>query len=282
MFFFFTLLSAIIKAFVSNSLLKPFHMLPAGTTGLSMVISEILERFANIKIGYWWYFFIINIPMAIWAYKRVNKQVVLKTILYVVIFTFVAPFIPKINITHNVILLILLSGIGIGTHISLMLYIGGTTGGVDLIGMYVSKKFNSDAVGKANNVNNFIIFSTLSWLHNSLEIGILSFVASFLASMVVEKYHMQSNFVLLMIVTKEKNLINKYVTEKIQRTNVMLDSYRGYNFDSDNTMFITLPKYKIRDVISNIKTVDKNANILTIPLEGVHHKVRSAVGESMI
>lgn len=281
-FFIFILLSAMTKAFVANNLLHPSKMLPAGTTGVSMLLSELAERFLKLKIGYWYYFFAINLPMAVWAYKKVNKEVVLKTILYVVVFSLVAPLMPIIHISDNKILLTLLSGIGIGTHISLMLYIGGTTGGVDLIGMYVSKKLNSDAVGKINNLNNLIIFTVISFLHNSIELGILSFIGSFLASMVVEKYHMQSNFILLMIVSKEKNLINTYITEKIQRTNVILDSHRGHNIESDNTMFVTLPKYRLRSVILNIKKIDENANLLTIPVEGVHHKVRSAVGESMI
>lgn len=282
LFLAFIVLSALTKAFVATNLLHPLKMLPAGTTGIAMLLDEVFEKFLKIKIGYWAYFFVINIPMALWAYKKVNKAVVVKTIVYVVVFTLISKYMPHIEISKDKILVTLLSGIGIGTHISLMLYIGGTTGGVDLIGMYVSKKLNSDAVGKANNINNLTIFTIISWLHNSIELGILSFIGSFLASMVVEKYHMQSNFIILMIVTKEKNLVNKYITEKIQRTNVIIDSHRGYNLESDNTMFVTLPKYRLRSVIKNIKIIDKRANLLTIPVEGVHHKVRSSVGESMI
>lgn len=288
-FLVFIITSAFIKAVVTSLLLHPLGMLPAGTTGVSVLLALIVKEYLHLPdFGYWTYFAIINLPLAIWAYKKVNKMVVVKTIVYIVVFTFVSKFVDflvnnyHITFSHDHFLVTLLAGIGIGTHISLMLYIGGTTGGVDLLGMYVSKKLNSDAVGKINNINNLIIFTIVSILKNQSEIGILSFITSFLASMVVEKYHMQSNFILLMIVSKHKNSVNKYITEKLQRTNVIMKSQRGYDLESDNTMFITLPKYRLRQVISNVKTIDPDANLLSIPIERVHHKVRSSVGESMI
>lgn len=246
-----------------------------------MAVNMLLSVTFGIKIGYWWLFFGINAPILIWAYNRVNKKVVLKTIYYVIIFTFISKFMPHVHISDDKILLTLLAGIGVGTHISLMLYIGGTTGGVDLIGMFVSKKFNSEFVSKANNINNFFIFTFLGYFTNP-ENGILSFVGAFLASMVVEKYHMQSSFTMLMIVTDKKNTINKYITEKVGRTSIVMNAHRSYNTDPESTMFVTLPKYRLNIVIANIKTLDENAHLISLPVEKVHHKIRSAVGESMI
>ena len=280
-FIMFTIASAIVKAFVAKSLLEPAHMLPAGTTGISMALNMILKSSFNIEIGYWWMFFAINAPILVWAYTRVNRKVVIKTIIYVVCFTIISKYMPVFHVSDNVILLTLLGGIGVGTHISLMLYIGGTTGGVDLIGMYVSKKYNSEAVSTVNNFNNIIIFTILGYIIDP-ERGILSFIGAFLASMVVEKYHMQSNFTMLMIVSKRKNSINQYCTEKLKRTNIMIESHRGYNVESDNTMFITLPKYRLNQVLKDIKSIDNEAYMISIPVERVHHKIRSAVGESMI
>ena len=95
----------------------------------------------------------INLPILCIAWKRLDHRVVFKTLLSVTSTTVFMSLIPRTDILHGDQLAeCLIGGILCGCGIGITLWMGGTTGGMDVIGMMLIKKGSHTSIGQCKPV----------------------------------------------------------------------------------------------------------------------------------
>lgn len=77
----------------------------------------------------------------------------------------------------------------------------------------------------------------------SYEKSFLSLVANLITAQISDKFHINSNYVLLMIITKKGNLVNQYINEKTKRGSTTLNSFGGYSQLTLKTIFTVISKH---------------------------------------
>ena len=137
------ILLIIVSAFLSSialyTFVNPANFAPSGVDGISLMV----QKLSGINMGY--ISLAINIPLLIVAWFFISKKYVVYTSLFTVVSSVAMIVMEKINmyeyITENhVWIAVFASGIMMGVRTAIMIRIGGSTGGVDIIACIVQKK----------------------------------------------------------------------------------------------------------------------------------------------
>ena len=130
-----------------NLFIVPAGLYNGGVMGISQIIRTLLVRYLPVHFGSTDIAgiinLILNIPLFILAYVSIGKNFFMRTLVCVLsqtLFLSILP-IPNIPIVTNVLTASIIGGIMAGTGIGLALRFGGSSGGMDIAGMYFTKKY---------------------------------------------------------------------------------------------------------------------------------------------
>lgn len=274
--------AASINATATKMFLVPAGLLPAGTSALAIALQNIIKYFTHINILYYYLFFVINLPLLVWGWYKLGQNVVFKTVLHVVFFTIVSAIVPQhIMITDNIFINCLSGGIFFGFSNTILLYVGASATGLDLIGLYVNTKKNANVMGKVNFIFNLMIY-IIYIPFASYEKSFLSLVANLITAQISDEFHINSNYVLLMIITKKGNLVNQYINEKTKRGSTTLNSFGGYSQLTSKTIFTVISKHRFKQTLKHLKMLDSQIYVVVLPTQQILGKMTSMVGKSNI
>lgn len=274
------ILAAAINAVVTKVFIVPAQLLPAGTSAVAVSLQKIIFYYTKINIFYYWIFFAINLPLLTWAWFKLGRNIVMKTAVHVISFTIISLILPNnMELTRNIFINCLSAGVFIGVANIILLYVGASGTGLDLIGLYVNAKKNANIMGKINAVFNasiYIVYIPFA----SYDKAFLSLATTLINSLITDHFHVNSRYVMLMIVTKKPNLINEYITEKARRGDIMIDSVGGYSLEESKTIFTVISKHKFSETIKHLKSLDENIYTVVVPTQKVIGRMKSKVGVS--
>ena len=143
---------------------------------------------------------------------------------------------PKTPIVSDYLTACLLGGILVGAASGIILTCGGSGGGLDVVGLVLSKRGSRFTVGKFSLSFNAFLYTVCIFLF-SPETAIYSVIYNFFTSMVLDRVHQQNVNVQAMIFTKTANgNLASFIMEKLG-----------------------LSKFEIEELIRAVHTIDPNA-----------------------
>ena len=257
-----------------NFFITPAGLYTGGFLGLAQIIRTLLVdnlgmNFGGIDISGIIYF-AMNVPVYLLAFRSISGHFGWKSILCTVSNTvFLSILIPPAEpILYDVLAASLLGGIICGTGIGIMLYDGASSGGTDILGIYLLKKFPRISVGKINMAFNVALYLICLVLFN-VQVAIYSIIYSVFCSLIVDRLHQQNIAVMAWIFTKRKDdAIRRYVTDTLHRSVTYWDGTGAYQHTETNIMCICLSKYELEDLRHAMHNLDPDAFMVTE--EGVH------------
>lgn len=276
------LISAAINAIGTKLFLVPEKLLPSGTAGVATGLEHIIKFYTNLNIHYYYLFFLINLPIIIWAFTKLKKAIIYKTILNVCCFTIISLFLPSnLKISQQPYVNAISGGFLLGLSNVILLYVGASGTGLDLIGLHINAKYNKNIMGKINATFNAIMYITYIPF-SSYDKAFMSFISTIINSLITDRFHINSRYVLLLIVTKKHVLVNEYIVEKAKRGDILIDSMGGYSQVESKTIITAISKHKFKQTISHLKKIDENIYTIVLPTEKIIGRMKSKVGESNI
>ena len=188
-----------------NLFVVPAGLYTGGIMGLSQLLRTFLLQWAGWtpKIDIAGFInYAINLPMLLIAWKRLDHRIVLKTLLSVTGTTLFLSLVPRTDIlSGDQLARCLIGGMLCGSGIGLLLWMGGTSGGMDLLGMMLIKSGSHTSIGHVNLCWNLALY-TICAAAFSLSTAIYSILFSFVSTTVMDKLHMQNINVEVTVVTK--------------------------------------------------------------------------------
>ena len=143
----------------------PLGLYNGGTVGISQIIRTLLD----INIGFdiaGILNFMLNIPLLMLAFVHFGRSLFFKTffsiITQTIIFTYLP--IPTQPIIEEYAVSCLMGGILAGAGVGITLRAGGSGGGLDILGLYFTKKSKDFSVGRFALIINAIIYSVCAIL----------------------------------------------------------------------------------------------------------------------
>ena len=176
---------AVIAAFALEEFLAPNNIFDGGVTGISMIITHVLNDKAGVPIKLGILVMVINLPFIIYGFKKIGKQFIIKCAVALIIFSVMtAVFEPLQNATEDNILAVTFGGVFLGIGVGLVLRGGGILDGTEIVALVLSKKI-SISVGTLILLFNVIIYSVAGAVFG-LDRGMYSLLMYFITSKVID------------------------------------------------------------------------------------------------
>ena len=148
-----------------------------------------------------------------------------------------------------------------GFGVGLSLRNGGSTGGVDIIGMYYAKK-RSYSVGTVSMVLNIFVYGCAFLVVRDLERIIYTLIFAAISTMALDRMHIQNINSEVIIISKHKNdEIQKAIINEMHRGVSYWEGYGAYTGESNHVLYIIVSKYEVSQLKRIAKKIDPNSFI---------------------
>ena len=246
-------------------------VVPAGLyTGGIMGLSQLLRTFLLRATG--WapaidiaglINYAINLPMLVLAWRQLDHRVVLKTLLSVTGTTLFLSLVPRTDIlSGDQLARCLIGGMLCGCGMGLLLWMGGTSGGMDLLGMMLIKSGSHTSIGHVNLCWDLMLY-TICACAFSLSTAIYSILFSFVSTTAMDKLHMQNINVEVTVVTKILSPEMEHeILVDLHRGITRMDGIGEYTGDPVHVFYILVSKYEIGRLRAIIMKYDPHAFIV--------------------
>ncbi len=255
--------SSVISALGLHVFVYPANFAPSGFDG----ISAMLQKLTGLNAGI--YLAIFNIPLLIWAYFKLNRKYVIYTIIFTIISSALLYIFELINLyqyvsTTDRILPAIFAGIILGIRTGLMIKIGSSTGGIDIIAcMIQSKKPHLDLEKSISVMCYVIILISVFVYDNDITCILLSIVQIFTMEKAMGFILKDNrNAVEVKIITKDPELLKEKILFKLKH---------GATVINCTGMYTGEPRYMVITII-NIRQIGELTGIIReLPDTFIYH-----------
>lgn len=263
------IMGAAIYSFGVNLFIVPASLYSGGVMGFSQLIRTILTaafpgRFESFDIAGLVYY-AINIPLLLLAIRSIGKRFLVKTLLCVTTVTVLLSVIPipaQPILPDDKLAGCVIGGILCGIGIGIALKNGGSTGGMDIAGMMLVKKWRDFKVGRVNMITNIILYTSCLFLFD-VQTVIYSLIYAFVSSFAIDKMHSQTINVEVRVITKAKNeAMEQEIITEMDRGVTRWEAIGAYTEEPVHVLFILASKYELGQVKSIIHKHDPKAFVM--------------------
>ena len=252
----------LIAAAAMNLFIVPLNLYSGGTMGVCQLVRTLLLSRLGLNFGTTdvagILYFLVNIPILLFAFKNLGKALVVKTVICTIayyLFYSIIP-IPSVPIVDDYLTACLLGGILTGIGSGIVLTCGCSSGGLDVIGLCLSKRGSSFTVGKFSLTFNVFLYTACLILF-SPEIAIYSVIYNFFTSMVLDRMHQQNVNVMALIFTHEdEHVLGQFIIDKLGRGVTYWNGTGAYTGKGVHVLCVSLSKYEIEELLHAVHSID--------------------------
>jgi len=255
----------LLMAAALNLLIVPLHLYSGGVMGVCQLINTLLRSYLGADVlvrdiaGT--LYFLANVPILILAYKSLGRGIAVKTIICTSaysLFCSVIP-IPETPIIEDFLTACLLGGVLTGIGCGVVLTCGASSGGLDVIGLCLSKRDSNASVGKFSLVFNAFLYGACLFLFNA-EVAIYSIIYNYVSVTMLDRMHQQNINVQALIFTRDdEKELGDYIMDTLQRGVTYWSGTGAYTGEDIHVLCVCLSKYEIEDLIRVVHNRDPKA-----------------------
>jgi len=262
------ILGSFLLSVAVNLFIVPNKLLSGGVTGVGLIFQYIF----NIPMGVT--ILILNVPLLILSIVKINKKFTVFTIvgtvsfsLFLILTSRLSNVLAPVEESYRLLYCIyggVLSGIGIGIVFSNE----GSTGGMDIIAMYVKKEYGIE-IGIVSFMINFLIVAAGSVLFD-FKVGLYTLIAMYITSVVMEKVinGLNRRKMLLIVSGKEKE-VSDAIMNNFNRGVTILYGEGAYTNHRKNVMYCVVSLVQLPQLKRVIKDIDQDVFISIIDIAEV-------------
>lgn len=307
--FFMSVLSAVIFVFGINTFIAPnidmngdaiMTLISGGVSGLSQIATLIYQIItgdstSNLhSIVYAIAYAIINIPLAILAFKGIGIRFAIFTIVNVVSVSILSSFINTsqleficqiatfVNDHGGMLARALFAGMCTGLSSAIAFKYETSTGGIDVVSYYLSLR-KSTSAGKYGVILNAFIITTYSILAGFAGINFseysawvsaisgvfFSIVYLFTVMLVIDYINVRNKKVQLQIITKNQQLPT-YLLANIPHGATITKGKGAFSDDEQLVIYMVISSFETKQVIALIKSLDPHSFVTVTSLQQVY------------
>jgi len=261
---------AAIGAFALDMFLVPVRIAPGGVSGISTVVYHL----TGISVGIW--IFVLNIPIFILGFINFGKKFVLWSILgtfALSVFVYMFEWLAISSITEDLLLASVFGGGLLGLGLGIVIRVGATTGGTDIVAKAIYKKFPAVSIGQFILLTDILVIAFAGIVFGQWEIILYSGIALYISSIAIDAVVEGLDFAKAAYIISERNEeIGKYILEDMKRGVTALSGFSMYTRNDRPVLMCVIKKHEINKLKNAIKLIDPQAFV-------VLSDVREVLGE---
>ena len=259
----------LIAAAALNLFIVPLNLYTGGLMGVCQLLRTLAADYLGMNFGAYdvagILYFLLNIPILLLAYKNLGRAFVAKTLICTVAFSLFYSLIPSpsVPIVDDYLTACLLGGILAGVGGGLVLTCGASGGGLDIVGLYLSKRGSQFTVGKFSLSFNAVLYTACLFLF-SPEVAIYSVIYNFFTAMVLDRMHQQNVSIQALIFTKgDEDALARFIIENLGRSVTYWEGVGAYTGEDVHVLCVCLSKFEIEELVHAVHSIDTHAFVTT-------------------
>ena len=243
----------------------PLNLYSGGLMGVCQLFRTLMQTYAGVDFGggdiAGILYFVLNIPILLFAFKTLGKHFVFKTLVCTLAYSLFYSMVPSPSapIVDDYLTACLLGGILNGIGCGIALTCGGSGGGLDIVGLCLSKRGSRFTVGKFSLSFNIVLYTACLILF-SPEIAIYSVIYNYFSAMVLDRMHQQNVSVEALIFTRDdQDKLSHFIMEKLGRGVTYWNGVGAYTGADVHVLCVCLSKYEIEELLHTVHTIDPHA-----------------------
>ena len=252
-----------------NLFIVPLNLYTGGLMGVCQLLRTLAADYLGVNFGAYdvagILYFLLNIPILLVAYKNLGRIFVAKTLVCTMAFSLFYSLVPSPSapIVDDYLTACLLGGILAGVGSGLVLTCGASGGGLDIVGLCLSKRGSQFTVGKFSLTFNALLYTACLFLF-SPEVAIYSVIYNFFTAMVLDRMHQQNVSVQALIFTKgDEGTLARFIIENLGRSVTYWEGIGAYSGENVHVLCVCLSKFEIEELVHAVHTVDPHAFVTT-------------------
>ena len=248
-----------------NLLIVPMGLYSGGFLGIAQLFRQFLLAIGlhveNIDVAGIVYF-LLNVPLFLLSFKSIGKPFFVKTVLAVACYTVFLTVIvsPETPIISDKLTCCLIGGVLAGTGAGMTLLAGGSGGGEEILGVYLSQKNPNFSVGKLSILINIFVYGCCLIFFN-IGTVVYSLIYSVVTNLSLDKIHFQ-NIMMNIIIISKKEGVQQLIYDTTRRGSTHWDGYGGYADDHTNILLTIVSKRESIALRRALKDYDPDAFVI--------------------
>lgn len=269
-------LGCILFAIAWEGFVIPNDMSSGGLMGLCTVIQYATSGFVSASVLY----LILNVFLLLLAFIFMGLSFGIRTIFCIVLTSLLMPLVEKMGFLHSVpgnflalpdqILVPVMGGLLEGLALGLVFRHNGSTGGSDIIALFLNKYWPISQ-GRFYLITDSIIITSILFLPDkSFSDMVYGYIMMFISAMVLDWVTLGAkSSVQLLVFSKQYEKIADHITTQLDRGVTVLKAIGWYTKEDKNVLLILVRKKQMFEVTKHIKSVDPNAFMSVSNASGV-------------
>lgn len=260
------IVASLMYAIGVNLFVVPAQLYSGGLMGICQVIRTLLVEYLHMNFHSFdiagIVYYIINVPIFIIAFTRMGRKFFAKTLVTVTAMTVFLSVVPIVQVVDDTVAACVVGGIISGAGIGIILRMASSGGGLDVVGVLLTKWRRDFSVGKVYLIVNLSLYIICLFLFD-IEIVVYSVIFASVHSLAIDKVHIQNINVEANIITKLNNVdLEKAIMEEIGRGLTKWTTLGAYTYEQSHMLYITLSKYEVSRLKAVVHKYDPNAFIV--------------------
>ncbi|MFS0671714.1 YitT family protein [Ornithinibacillus sp. 179-J 7C1 HS] len=247
------IVGSLIVAFAFNFFLVPFGILSSGVSGIAILIGLITPLDIGLLT------FILNLPLLILGYFKLGKVITINTLVCVGSLSFFLYILPVVAVTDDILLSTIFGGIIGGIGVGVILKYSGTSGGLDIIAIIISRISNTSVGLLLTGMNGIVVL--LSGFVFSWDIALYTLLSIYLTGKVIDTIHTSHIKLTMQIVTTKGDQIRKDLLQSIYRGITITEGYGGYTEEKKQILMMVVTRYETLKIKEIVRKHDEKAFI---------------------
>lgn len=242
-----------------NSFSIPNSIAQSGVTGIAVVANHLLHwPVGTVNL-------VLNIPLLILMWLFIGKKSVAKTLWVTVLLStaldIFSLFMPAY--TGDKILASLFCGLLQGAGLGLIMITGATSGGTDIVGKLVHKRWPHITIGTVVMIADALVVALGMLVFRSIESGLYAIIMIFVSTKVIDTLiYGTGNGKMLMIVTDKADEVSQAIVHSSPRGVSILPAKGAYTGNEKNVLLCVARKHEISGILKTVKSVDDKTFII--------------------
>lgn len=246
-------MGALIFAFGAKTIVVPQEFISGGVTGVGLILSYVVGVFPP---GVW--LLILNIPIFILGWLCVSKRFFLYSLYGMLLLSLGLDAIPWTLAIEDTLLAALTAGAIMGAGAGIALRSLGSLGGLDVISVFLSQRFNL-GIGKFSFCFNLVLFSG-SLIFIGLEHVLYSVFLVFVHAMVMDYFlGMFNQRKMVLVVSEKPDELAKAILTTINRGSTFLYGRGAYTGKRKKILLTVVTSLQLKRLEEVIFTIDPKA-----------------------
>lgn len=284
-----TIIAALFSVVALHTFVVPADFSPSGIDGAGTILYEV----TGWNMG--WFKILINIPLMILAWIFLNKKYVLYVILFTILdsvgvivleavnfFVYIPTGLSAAEAIGYRLLAALFSGVLLGISVGIMLKIGYSSGGIDIIACLVHKWKPHFNVERIISLCAYTIVGISYFVYWDLTSILLSVVQIFVSEWTIAAILRHDRFAVeVKVITKEPEQIRDVILYKHKHSATILESKGMYSNEGNYMVVSVMNSRDIPDFMNSMKKYPDTFVYFSdgVRVQGDFHFTHEKIGE---